>query len=176
MPSRYGDWNAVYKCFSKWQEGLFEKVFEELALECDLQDVSIDSTIVKVHKDTGSKKKESIGKSSGGNKTKIHVTTDALGNPVKVILTAGQVHDVTVAASLIVNLKPEIIIADAAYDSDKLRAQISSLGARDCIKPRRNRKILIPFDKEQYKERHIVEFAKRFLAFIHFACILLWLL
>ena len=58
LPTRYGQWNAVYKCFSKWQEqGLFEKIFEELALECDLQDVSIDSTSVKVHKDAGSKKK-----------------------------------------------------------------------------------------------------------------------
>ena len=57
-PYRYGEWNAVYKCFSKWQEqGLFEKIFEELALECDLQDLSIDSTSVKVHKDASSKKK-----------------------------------------------------------------------------------------------------------------------
>ena len=56
LPTRYGEWNTVYKCFSKWQEqGLFEKIFEELALECDLQDVSIDSTSVKVHKDAGSK-------------------------------------------------------------------------------------------------------------------------
>ena len=52
--------NAVYKCFSKWQEqGLFEKIFEELALECDLQDVSLNSTTVKVHQDVGSKKKKS---------------------------------------------------------------------------------------------------------------------
>ena len=70
------------------------------------------------------------------------------------LLTAGHV---TVATNLIADLKPEIIIADAAYDSDKFRAQISSLGARVCIKPRRNRKTLIPFDEEQYKERHIVE-------------------
>ena len=43
------------ECFSKWQEqGMFEKVFKKLALECDLQDVSIDSTIVKAHKDAGS--------------------------------------------------------------------------------------------------------------------------
>ena len=62
-----------------------------------------------------------IGKSSGGNTTKIHVATDALGNPIKVILTGGQVHDVTVAANLIADLKPEVIMADAAYDSDKFR-------------------------------------------------------
>ena len=85
-------------------------------------------------------------------------------------------------------------MADAAYDSDKFREQITTQGATACIKPRRNRKIAIPFDKEQYKERHLVEcffqklkryrriatrydkLAKRFLAFIHIACILLWLL
>ena len=39
---RYGSWNAVYKCFSKWQEtGLFEKIFKDSALECDLQGISI---------------------------------------------------------------------------------------------------------------------------------------
>lgn len=59
--------------FSKWQEqDLLEKIFEELALDCNLQDVSIDSTtIVKAHKDTRSKK-ELIGKSRGDLTTKIH--------------------------------------------------------------------------------------------------------
>ena len=92
-----------------------------------------------------------IGKSSGGNTTKIYAATDALGNPIKVILTGGQVHDVTVAANLIADLKPEVIMAEAAYDSDKFREQITTQGALACIKPRRNRKVNIPFDKEQYK-------------------------
>ena len=58
LPARYGCWNAVYKCFSKWQsQGLFETIFKDLASDCDLQDVSLDSTSVKVHQDAGSKKK-----------------------------------------------------------------------------------------------------------------------
>ena len=58
LSARYGTWNAVYKCFSTWQDtGLFEKIFTDLALEGDLQDVSIDSTIIKVHQAAGSKKK-----------------------------------------------------------------------------------------------------------------------
>ena len=58
LPSRYGDWNAVYKCFSKWQvQGIFEKILKDLAIAADLQDLSIDSTIVKVPQDSGSKKR-----------------------------------------------------------------------------------------------------------------------
>lgn len=135
-----------------------------------------------------------IGKSRGGNTTKIHVAVDALGNPVKIKLTAGQIHDLTVASELIANFKTGIVMADAAYDSDKFREQIAAQGAAACIKPRCNRKVDIPFDKEQYKERHLVEcffqklkrhrriatryekLACRFLAFINLACILFWLL
>lgn len=134
-----------------------------------------------------------IGKSRGGNTTKIHALVDALGNPVKIILTAGQVHDVKVAPELIADVKAGIIMADGGYDSLKFRDQIRRQGLKACIKPRLNRKIRIAFDKEQYKERHLVEcffqklkrqrriatryekLACRFLAFIHLACILIWL-
>ena len=84
-------------------------------------------------------------------------------------------------------------MVDAAYDLLRFREQIRAKGNTACIKPRRNRKDNIPFDKEQYKERHLVEcffqklkryrriaprydkLARRFLAFIHVACILIWL-
>ena len=40
LPERYGRWNTVYKCFAKWQEqGIFEKVFHELRIDADLQDI-----------------------------------------------------------------------------------------------------------------------------------------
>ena len=85
------------------------------------------------------------------------------------------------------------MIADVAYDSDKFREQPKQQGFSACIKPRKNRKEEIEFDKEQYKECHLVEcffqklkknrriairydkLAKRFLAFIYVACILIWI-
>ena len=77
LPSRYGNWNAD---FSKWQaQGLFETIFKDLTSECDLQDVSIDSTTVKVHKEI------MIGRSRGGDTTKIHAILDALGTPINII-------------------------------------------------------------------------------------------
>jgi transposase len=57
----------------------------------------IDSTIVQAHQHgTGAKKAgqdQAIGRSKDGLSTKIHVLVDAQGNPLKIMLTAGQVHD-----------------------------------------------------------------------------------
>ena len=58
LSERYGKWNTVYKCFAKWQEqGVFEKVFHELRIETDLQDISIDSTSCKAHQHSAGAKK-----------------------------------------------------------------------------------------------------------------------
>jgi hypothetical protein len=37
---------------------------------------------------------QAIGRSRGGLTTKLHVAADALGNPLCVILTAGQIADI----------------------------------------------------------------------------------
>ena len=48
-------------------------------------------------------------------------------------------------------------MADGGYDSIKFRQQIAKEGATACIARHRNRKEKFPFDKEQYKERHLIE-------------------
>jgi transposase len=50
LPERYGSWKTVYDKFNKWaKESVFEKVFEILNVDADMQELSIDSTSVKVH-------------------------------------------------------------------------------------------------------------------------------
>ena len=68
-----------------------------------------------------SKDHQCIGISRGGRSTKIHAVVDALGNPLHIQLSAGNVNDVTVAQDL---LRQHRIGRDAAED---LREPISVL-------------------------------------------------
>jgi hypothetical protein len=53
----------------------------------------------------------------------------ALGNPVRFILTAGQVNDICQAEGLIRGPSFENLLADMGFDSDRFRASIADLGA-----------------------------------------------
>ena len=55
---------------------------------------------------------KALGRSQGGFSTKIHVAVDGLGNPVRLILTAGQKHDVTEAENLLAGYACDFVIAD----------------------------------------------------------------
>jgi Transposase DDE domain len=55
---------------------------------------------------------EAIGRSRGGLTTKIHAIVDALGNPLAVSLTGGDVHDVTQAQVLTQKIEPAALLAD----------------------------------------------------------------
>ena len=54
--------------------------------------------------------------------TKIHACTEALGNAVRLIATAGQAGDSPQARPLLADLQPGKVLADTAYDSDETRA------------------------------------------------------
>ena len=125
--------------------------------------------------------------------TKIHMLADSLGRPLRFILTAGQVGDVTVAPALLEGFHAEAVLADKAYDSNALRQIIAESGAEATIPSNRTRKIVIPHDAAIYRHRNRIErcfnklkhfrrFATRydrrarnFLAFIHLAAAMLWM-
>ncbi len=89
--------------------------------------------------------------------TKIHAAVDALGNPLRLILSAGQVADIEQASSLIEGIKVAAVIADKGYDSDALVQTIQATGALAVIPPRSNRRQLRHFDSHLYKDRNLIE-------------------
>jgi transposase len=102
-------------------------------------------------------REEAIGKSRGGLSTKIHAAVDALGNPVRLLLTAGQTSEYTQAEALIEGFEAGYVLADKGYDSDQFVFAIEKNHAIPVIPSKKNRKMPRDLDKTLYKERNLVE-------------------
>jgi transposase len=125
--------------------------------------------------------------------TKIHMAVRGLGCPVRFILTAGQRGDAPQAEPLIDGLLAQVVMADAAYDSDQLRQTIAGKGALAVIPNNPSRALKHPVDAHLYAQRHLVECcfsklkqfrrvatrfektARNYLAVVMLAAIVLWL-
>ena len=141
----------------------------------------------------GGQAEQALGRSRGGFSTKIHVTVDGLGNPLRLRLTAGQRHDITQAEAMIADLSFDYVLADRSYMAQDFRDSIDASGAEAVIPPRRNAKQPHDYDTWRYRERHLVEcfigkikhfrrvfsrfdkLARRYLGFVQFASALIWL-
>ena len=104
-----------------------------------------------------SRTKQGLGRSRGGLTTKVHLRVDGLGDPQQVILTPGQVHDITQAPALMKEVDVEITIADKGYDSETFVKALESKEIEVVIPSRKNRKEPRDYDKHWYKMRNIVE-------------------
>lgn len=58
LPDCYGKWEVVYARFRKWRDGgILEQIFRTLSADADMENLSIDSTSVKVHQSANGGKK-----------------------------------------------------------------------------------------------------------------------
>jgi transposase len=118
---------------------------------------------------------------------------DALGNPVHVHLTPGNVHDIVEAPKLIALARGQNFIADKGYDSKAVVQAVEARGMTVVIPPRACTITARRTDFYVYKERHLVEVffnrlkqyrrtatryektACNFLGFVLLASIRIWL-
>ena len=121
------------------------------------------------------------------------MVVDALGLPIDFEITEGQRHDSQPAPELINRCPPRCLLADKAYDSDALRAQLQQVGSDAVIPSKSNRLKPLTWDKELYKARsefectfNLLKQARRFAtryektlrnyaAVVAIGCAILWL-
>ena len=131
--------------------------------------------------------------SRGGPTTKIHGIVDALGNPLALSLTGGQVHDITQAKALAAEVQPQALLGDKGYDADSFIQNLKVRAIKPVIPPKSNRKVTRDCDFALYAERNLIErffqfikqfrgiatryekTARNFLAGLHLVCALAWL-
>ena len=96
-----------------------------VSAKADLENVCIESTVVRAHAcaagaAASDAATEALGRSRGGFGCKIHALTDALGLPLRFILTGGQAADITQAIPLMQDMSTGTLLADKGYDANSL--------------------------------------------------------
>jgi transposase len=199
LPSYYGAYKSVHRRFIYWaKKGIWNQILTHFAKDCDGESFMIDGSVIRAHACASGYKKDqqeeqALGRSKGGFSTKIHALVDALGLPIKFILTPGQRSEIKQAPNLIKDIKGANILGDKAFDSDEFINQIVSQNCNPVIPPRSNRKVQRDVDYHLYKERHLVEcffskikhfrrifsrfdkMAQAYMGFLAFASAILWL-
>lgn len=141
----------------------------------------------------GGQAEQALGRSRGGFSTKIHVTVDGLGYPLRLQLTAGQRHDIIKAHDLIVDLEFDHLLADRSYGAKDFVDELLARGIEVVIPPNKNAKEPREYDAWRYRERHLIEcfigkikhfrrvfsrfdkLARRYLGFLQLTSTLIWL-
>lgn len=146
-PAGYGPYTTIYNRYNRWsRQGIWHDIFKALTGHSGIfGTVAIDSTHVKAHRSAAGAKgdfAQGIGRS----------------RPRVLLLTAGNVNDITVAADLVRAIGPfRRLIADRGYDADHLRHLIKGRKAEPVIPSTTSRRSPIPYDKRAYKQRNRVE-------------------
>ena len=89
--------------------------------------------------------------------TKILALTDALGNLVRFVLLPGHRYDTVGVSPLIDGLAFGGLIADMAFDSNAIIADLNQRGAKVVIAQHPRRTSPLPLDATLDKSRHLIE-------------------
>ena len=162
LHKEYGNSRAIHKRYKYWSDkGIWNNLMTYVS-DIDSQQFMIDSLSVKAHPcasgyEINPNQINALGRSVGGLTTKIHTLTDALGNPVRFIITAGNVHDILPSQQLLQGITNAYILADKAYFSEENIRFLKKNKNKPVIPARENYTKNHNIDWHIYKERHLIE-------------------
>ena len=101
---------------------------------------------------------QALGQSRGGKTSKLHALTDGQGRPRVLLLTAGNINDISIVRALLHRAGPvRRLIADRGYDANHLRRFLAEQQAEAVIPSTTSRRAPIPYDAAAYKDRNRIE-------------------
>lgn len=101
---------------------------------------------------------QALGQSRGGKTSKLHALSDERGRPRVLLLTAGNINDISVARTLLQRAGPlQGLIADRGYDANHLRNFLAEQQATAVIPSTASRRAPIPYDTVAYRDRNRIE-------------------
>lgn len=66
LPENFGYWHRIYVRYNRWsKKGVWERVFNAMADDPDLEYVMVDGSIVRVHQHGAAKKTNKVAKQKG---------------------------------------------------------------------------------------------------------------
>ena len=74
-----------------------------------------------------------MGRSRGGLTTKIHLLADALGRPLRFLLTGGEAHESRTAQVMLDGVEGDAVTADKAYGGKAIRDTVKAGGMKAVI-------------------------------------------
>lgn len=84
--------------------------------------------------------------------------SDGQGRPLALLLTAGNINDISVARALLQKIGPvRRLIADRGYDANHLRRFLADHNAEAVIPSTTSRRAPIPYDTVAYRDRNRIE-------------------
>lgn len=196
LHERFGSCKTVHRYFCNWRRiGVFGAILEALQIKLDNKGLidwdlwCVDGASVRATRAAAGARKDSLdrhpdepadhalGRSRGGFGSKFHVVTDGEGTPLVIEVTAGQVHELTVAKSVIGHAvatligrrrkkwrrkhKPTQLAGDKGYSAKRLRSWLDGQKIEPVIPHKDNEKArhdpAVWFDRLAYRGRCGVE-------------------
>jgi transposase len=156
LPAAFGHWNSVFTRFRDWAKAdVWKRLFEAVSDDPDVEYAMVGchhrqgaTTTVRAQK---ADSKPSDWPLERRHDHQILALTDALGNLVRFVLLPGQRFDTVGVPPRIAGLAFDALIADQAFDSNAIIAELDARGAKVVISQHPRRAKPLAIDEEMYK-------------------------